>query len=155
LVLHPHPHSRWTSVVLDGVDGVGYVQGMSDLLSVVYAIMQDDSDAFWCFCGFMDRMVFPLPFPLHFLHLLCPHLSLSLASLTLIPPLHTPHVLVLRGAPLMMIEIQLPNGSNRHAPTTHHTKTTNPSNDPKTLRPPCQIRQRRILLFIPSVTCMV
>ena len=33
---------------------------MSDLLSVVYAIMQDDSDAFWCFCGFMDRMV-PLP----------------------------------------------------------------------------------------------
>jgi len=33
------------------------VQGMSDLLSVVYAIMQDDSDAFWCFCGFMDRMV--------------------------------------------------------------------------------------------------
>lgn len=30
---------------------------MSDLLSVVYAIMQDDSDAFWCFCGFMDRMV--------------------------------------------------------------------------------------------------
>src|SRR5271154_3748654 len=36
---------------------VGYVQGMSDLLSVVYAIMQDDSDAFWCFCGFMERMV--------------------------------------------------------------------------------------------------
>jgi len=32
---------------------------MSDLLSVVYAIMQDDSDAFWCFCGFMDRMVPP------------------------------------------------------------------------------------------------
>jgi TBC1 domain family member 15 len=41
---------------------VGYVQGMSDLLSVVYAIMQDDSDAFWCFCGFMDRMV-PSPAP--------------------------------------------------------------------------------------------
>jgi len=32
---------------------------MSDLLSVIYAIMQDDSDAFWCFCGFMDRMVLP------------------------------------------------------------------------------------------------
>ena len=28
---------------------------MSDLLSVIYAILQDDSDAFWCFCGFMDR----------------------------------------------------------------------------------------------------
>jgi TBC1 domain family member 15 len=36
---------------------------MSDLLSVIYAIMQDDSDAFWCFCGFMDRMV-PPPKPL-------------------------------------------------------------------------------------------
>lgn len=33
---------------------------MSDLLSVIYAIMQDDSDAFWCFCGFMDRMVTPI-----------------------------------------------------------------------------------------------
>jgi len=33
---------------------------MSDLLSVIYAIMQDDSDAFWCFCGFMSRMV-PIP----------------------------------------------------------------------------------------------
>ena len=43
---------------------VGYVQGMSDLLSVIYAILQDDSDAFWCFCGFMDRMVrLPSPFP--------------------------------------------------------------------------------------------
>jgi TBC1 domain family member 15 len=36
---------------------IGYVQGMSDLLSVIYAIIQDDSDAFWCFAGFMDRMV--------------------------------------------------------------------------------------------------
>jgi Rab-GTPase-TBC domain len=42
-----------------GYLNAGYVQGMSDLLSVVYAIMQDDSDAFWCFCGFMDRMVHP------------------------------------------------------------------------------------------------
>jgi len=41
----------------------GYVQGMSDMLSVVYAIMQDDSDAFWCFCGFMDRMVTTPPHP--------------------------------------------------------------------------------------------
>src|SRR5579862_7150594 len=45
------------SVILDNWLTTGYVQGMSDLLSVVYAIMQDDSDAFWCFCGFMDRMV--------------------------------------------------------------------------------------------------
>src|SRR5579859_6021439 len=45
------------SVILDNWLTTGYVQGMSDLLSVVYAILQDDSDAFWCFCGFMDRMV--------------------------------------------------------------------------------------------------
>jgi TBC1 domain family member 15 len=38
---------------------IGYVQGMSDLLSVIYAIIQDDSEAFWCFVGFMDRMVIP------------------------------------------------------------------------------------------------
>ena len=48
-------------VILDGWLTIGYVQGMSDLLSVVYAILQDDSDAFWCFCGFMDRMVRFLP----------------------------------------------------------------------------------------------
>jgi len=35
---------------------LGYVQGMSDLLAPVYAVMQDDAAAFWCFCGFMERM---------------------------------------------------------------------------------------------------
>ena len=35
---------------------LGYVQGMSDLLSPIYAVMQDDAIAFWGFVGFMSRM---------------------------------------------------------------------------------------------------
>ena len=36
---------------------LGYVQGMSDLLAPIYAVMQDDAIAFWAFVGFMERMV--------------------------------------------------------------------------------------------------
>ncbi|EEA26881.1 GTPase activating protein [Talaromyces marneffei ATCC 18224] len=36
--------------------GLGYVQGMSDLLAPIYAVMQDDAVAFWGFVGFMERM---------------------------------------------------------------------------------------------------
>lgn len=36
---------------------LGYVQGMSDLLAPIYAVMQDDAVAFWGFVGFMKRMV--------------------------------------------------------------------------------------------------
>jgi hypothetical protein len=36
---------------------LGYVQGMSDLLAPIYAVMQDDACAFWAFVGFMERMV--------------------------------------------------------------------------------------------------
>lgn len=35
--------------------GLGYVQGMSDLLAPIYAVMQDDAVAFWAFVGFMER----------------------------------------------------------------------------------------------------
>lgn len=35
---------------------LGYVQGMSDLLSPIYAVIQDDAVAFWAFVGFMSRM---------------------------------------------------------------------------------------------------
>ncbi|KAF2397284.1 RabGAP/TBC [Trichodelitschia bisporula] len=35
---------------------LGYVQGMSDLLAPIYAIVQDDAVAFWGFVGFMERM---------------------------------------------------------------------------------------------------
>ncbi|KIV85239.1 hypothetical protein PV11_00962 [Exophiala sideris] len=35
---------------------LGYVQGMSDLLSPLYAVFQDDAIAFWAFVSFMRRM---------------------------------------------------------------------------------------------------
>ncbi|MQL91097.1 hypothetical protein Taro_023703 [Colocasia esculenta] len=34
---------------------VGYCQGMSDLLSPIVAVMEDDNEAFWCFVGFMRK----------------------------------------------------------------------------------------------------
>lgn len=37
-------------------ENLGYVQGMCDLLSVLYYIFQDKSISFWCFVKFMDRM---------------------------------------------------------------------------------------------------
>ncbi|KAI8086599.1 GTPase-activating protein GYP7 [Halteromyces radiatus] len=36
-------------------EDLGYVQGMSDLLSPLYATINDDALAFWAFVGFMDR----------------------------------------------------------------------------------------------------
>lgn len=35
---------------------LGYVQGMTDLLSPLYVVLQDDSLAFTAFCAFMERM---------------------------------------------------------------------------------------------------
>lgn len=35
---------------------LGYIQGMSDLLSPLYVVLQDDALAFWAFCQFMRRM---------------------------------------------------------------------------------------------------
>ena len=35
---------------------LGYVQGMSDLLAPIYAVVQDDALAFWGFVHFMERM---------------------------------------------------------------------------------------------------
>ncbi|KAK3944167.1 GTPase-activating protein GYP7 [Diplogelasinospora grovesii] len=35
---------------------LGYVQGMSDLLAPIYAVLQDDAMAFWGFQKFMERM---------------------------------------------------------------------------------------------------
>eukprot|EP00039_Didymoeca_costata_P031071 m.32981 g.32981 ORF g.32981 m.32981 type:complete len:710 (+) comp8475_c0_seq1:237-2366(+) len=33
---------------------LGYVQGMSDILSVILKVVRDEADAFWCFVGLMD-----------------------------------------------------------------------------------------------------
>ncbi|KAG0658383.1 GTPase activating protein [Maudiozyma exigua] len=35
---------------------LGYVQGMTDLLSPIYYVLQDEVKSFWCFVHFMDRM---------------------------------------------------------------------------------------------------
>lgn len=35
---------------------LGYVQGMTDLLSPIYVILQDEVLSFWAFTGFMERM---------------------------------------------------------------------------------------------------
>ncbi|KHG04870.1 GTPase-activating GYP7 [Gossypium arboreum] len=34
---------------------IGYCQGMSDLLSPIISVVEDDSEAFWCFAGFMKK----------------------------------------------------------------------------------------------------
>ncbi|EEC03560.1 rabGAP domain-containing protein, putative [Ixodes scapularis] len=35
---------------------LGYVQGMSDLLSPILIVMENEADAFWCFVGFLKRV---------------------------------------------------------------------------------------------------
>ncbi|WPK24168.1 hypothetical protein PUMCH_001431 [Australozyma saopauloensis] len=35
---------------------LGYIQGMTDLLSPIYAVFQDEVMSFWAFAGFMERM---------------------------------------------------------------------------------------------------
>ena len=36
---------------------LGYVQGMSDLLAPIMVIMDNEVDAFWCFVGYMNKIV--------------------------------------------------------------------------------------------------
>ncbi|VEN63150.1 unnamed protein product [Callosobruchus maculatus] len=36
---------------------LGYVQGMSDLLSPILQLIGDEVDSFWCFVGFMNRVI--------------------------------------------------------------------------------------------------
>lgn len=36
---------------------LGYVQGMSDLLSPILQLLRNEVDAFWCFVGFMNKLI--------------------------------------------------------------------------------------------------
>lgn len=68
---HPDPDSRFASsganphleqlkdlliTYNEYNENLGYVQGMTDLLSPLYVVLQDDSLAFCAFCAFMRRM---------------------------------------------------------------------------------------------------
>lgn len=68
---HPDPDSRFASqganphleqmkdmliTYNEYNENLGYIQGMSDLLSPLYVVLQDDALAFWAFCQFMRRM---------------------------------------------------------------------------------------------------
>lgn len=35
---------------------IGYVQGMNDLLSPIFAVIENEADAFWCFLGLMKDL---------------------------------------------------------------------------------------------------
>ena len=37
---------------------MGYSQGMSDLLAPILAELQDEANAFWCFVGLMQSVLF-------------------------------------------------------------------------------------------------
>ncbi|KAF3826006.1 hypothetical protein GH733_006120 [Mirounga leonina] len=49
---------------------LGYVQGMSDLLSPLLYVMENEVDAFWCFASYMDQMVMWTELPCKNFHLL-------------------------------------------------------------------------------------
>lgn len=36
---------------------IGYSQGMSDLLAPILSLVKSESDAFWCFVGFMETLL--------------------------------------------------------------------------------------------------
>lgn len=55
-----NPHLICLKNILTSYDvfnsNLGYVQGMTDLLSPIYYIIQDEVLSFWCFVNFMERM---------------------------------------------------------------------------------------------------
>lgn len=60
---------------------VGYVQGMSDLLSPILFVMDNEVDAFWCFVGFMELVVSSYKSIFHVHGYLCIHLNTAAQAL--------------------------------------------------------------------------
>ncbi|CCE66325.1 hypothetical protein TPHA_0P01670 [Tetrapisispora phaffii CBS 4417] len=57
-ILNPHLLALKNILISYNVlnTNLGYVQGMTDLLSIIYYIVRDEELAFWCFVNFMERM---------------------------------------------------------------------------------------------------
>lgn len=57
-IKNPHLNSLRSILISYNIynDDLGYVQGMTDLLSPIYYVLRDESLSFWCFVHFMDRM---------------------------------------------------------------------------------------------------
>ena len=50
-------NNKTDTAVYEGSEGLGYVQGMSDLASPFVVITDaDEVDAFWCFANFMEDL---------------------------------------------------------------------------------------------------
>ena len=104
---------------------LGYVQGMSDLLAPLYAVMQDDAVAFWAFVGFMDRMVTSFP--------LCMIIY---------------YMLIEKGT-------KLSSRSIRHADSTPYHRPPRATHGSATLSSSAISRQHQFLLFLPHASCLV
>ena len=106
---------------------LGYVQGMSDLLAPIYAVMQDDALAFWGFVKFMERMV-PLIY--------------CLAS-------DSKFVLTIPTGK------ELPPRPIRHAYAATHSRSPCPTHRSSPLPPPPIRRLHQLLLLFPHASCLV
>lgn len=106
---------------------LGYVQGMSDLLAPIYAVMQDDAVAFWAFVGFMDRMV----------------QSSSLATSVFTNPTN------------LSTGTELPTRPVRHARAAPHPGPPRATHGPSALSAPSIRRQHELLLLLPHASSLV
>lgn len=115
---------------------LGYVQGMSDLLAPIYAVMQDDALAFWGFVGFMKRMVS--------LGLLIVHIYAHASTPTLVTSLTD-----------NTVGTQLPPLAIRHAYTTSHPRPPCSTHGSRPLLASPARRLNQLLLLFPHAPCLV
>ena len=45
----------YPSVQFSGSSDVGYAQGMNDIMSRFFVVMESEADAYWMFCNYMDH----------------------------------------------------------------------------------------------------